>query len=109
MQAKYGDYQKDVHTPGFLSSDRLLPDRVMQQHKLSRDEWEDRISTWYTEHRGMLREGIYHCQADINHRDTNFGRSSILPLQLLDFMIDIIFRCNDGVSQNSPRSGDVWR
>merc|ERR1711899_722588 len=56
VQAKYGDYQKDVHTPGFLSSDRLLPDRVMQQHKLSRDEWEDRISTWYTEHRGMLRE-----------------------------------------------------
>ena len=72
MQAKYGDYQKDVHTPGFLSSDRLLPDRVMQQHKLSRDEWEDRISTWYTEHRGMLREGTYHCQADINHRDTNY-------------------------------------
>jgi len=56
VQAKYGDYQKDVHTPGFLSSDRLLPDRVMQQHKLSRDEWEDRISTWYTEHIGMLRE-----------------------------------------------------
>ena len=57
VQAKYGDYQKEVHTPGFLSSDRLLPDRVMQQHKLSRDEWEDRISTWYTEHIGMLREG----------------------------------------------------
>jgi len=56
VQAKYGDYQRDVHTPGFLSSDRLLPERVMQQHKLSRDEWEDRISTWYMEHRGMLRE-----------------------------------------------------
>merc|ERR1712168_914824 len=56
VQAKYGDYQRDVHTPGFLSSDRLLPERVMQQHKLSRDEGEDRISTWYMEHRGMLRE-----------------------------------------------------
>lgn len=56
VQAKYGDYQRSVHTPGFLSSDRLLPDRVMQQHKLSREEWEDRISTWYMEHRGMLRE-----------------------------------------------------
>ena len=42
VQAKYGDYQREVHTPGFLSSDRLLPERVMQQHKLSRDEWEDR-------------------------------------------------------------------
>merc|ERR1711899_362750 len=56
VQAKYGDYQREVHTPGFLSSDRLLPERVMQQHRLSRDEWEDRISTWYMEHRGMLRE-----------------------------------------------------
>merc|ERR1711962_416241 len=28
----------------------------MQQHKLSRDEWEERIITWYHEHKGMLRE-----------------------------------------------------
>merc|ERR1712110_1280501 len=56
VQAKYGDYQKDVHTPGFLASDRLLPERVMQQHRLSREEWEERITNWYMEHRGMLRE-----------------------------------------------------
>lgn len=56
VQAKYGDYQKDIHTPGFLSNDRLLPERVMQQHKLSREEWEDRITTWFMEHRGMPRE-----------------------------------------------------
>ena len=56
VQAKYGDYQKDVHSQGFLSNDRLLPERVMQQHKLSRAEWEDRITNWYHEHRGMLRE-----------------------------------------------------
>jgi len=56
VQAKYGDYQKDVHSPGFLSNDRLLPERVMQQHRLSREEWEERITNWYMEHRGMLRE-----------------------------------------------------
>merc|ERR1719451_3005 len=28
----------------------------MQQHRLSRDEWEERITNWYMEHRGMLRE-----------------------------------------------------
>merc|ERR1712168_594270 len=56
VQAKYGDYQKDVHSPGFLANDRLLPERVMQQHKLSREEWEERITNWYGEHRGMLRE-----------------------------------------------------
>jgi len=56
VQAKYGDYQKDLHQTGFLSNDRLLPERVMQQHKLSREEWEERITNWYGEHRGMLRE-----------------------------------------------------
>merc|ERR1712024_10842 len=56
VQAKYGDYQKDVHTPGFLANDRLLPERVMAQHRLSREEWEERISNWYMEHRGMMRE-----------------------------------------------------
>lgn len=56
VQAKYGDYQKDVHTPGFLANDRLLPERVMQQHKLSREEWEERITNWYMEHKEMLRE-----------------------------------------------------
>lgn len=56
VQAKYGDYTKDVHAPGFLSNDRLLPERVMHQHRLSREEWEERITNWYMEHRGMLRE-----------------------------------------------------
>ena len=28
----------------------------MDQHKLTREEWEDRITNWYKEHRGMLRE-----------------------------------------------------
>ena len=46
VQAKYGDYQKDVHSTGFLASDRLLPERVMQQHRLSREEWEERITNW---------------------------------------------------------------
>ncbi|XP_043221515.1 moesin/ezrin/radixin homolog 1-like isoform X2 [Amphibalanus amphitrite] len=74
VQAKYGDYQDEQHEKGFLSNDRLLPQsadppdlpswererllscRVMDQHKLTREEWEDRITNWYKEHRGMLRE-----------------------------------------------------
>ena len=27
----------------------------MDQHNLSRDQWEERISTWHAEHGGMLR------------------------------------------------------
>uniref|UniRef100_A0A8C2YXQ2 Radixin n=1 Tax=Cyclopterus lumpus TaxID=8103 RepID=A0A8C2YXQ2_CYCLU len=56
VQAKYGDYNKDAHKPGYLTHDRLLPQRVLEQHKLTKEQWEDRIQTWHEEHRGMLRE-----------------------------------------------------
>lgn len=56
VQAKFGDYNKELHKPGYLSSERLIPQRVMDQHKLSRDQWEDRIQVWHAEHRGMLKD-----------------------------------------------------
>merc|ERR1712066_297501 len=43
-QAKYGD----------LGTDN--PQRGYDQHKLSKEQWEDRIKSWYGEHKGMLRE-----------------------------------------------------
>ncbi|XP_009969620.1 ezrin isoform X2 [Tyto alba] len=30
--------------------------RVMDQHKLSREQWEERIQVWHAEHSGMLKE-----------------------------------------------------
>lgn len=56
VQAKYADFNKEVHKSGYLASDRLLPQRVLEQHKLTKEQWEDRIQTWHEEHRGMLRE-----------------------------------------------------
>eukprot|EP00096_Caligus_rogercresseyi_P015412 TRINITY_DN784_c0_g2_i4.p1 TRINITY_DN784_c0_g2~~TRINITY_DN784_c0_g2_i4.p1 ORF type:complete len:505 (-),score=222.48 TRINITY_DN784_c0_g2_i4:311-1825(-) len=56
VQVKYGDYQKDIHVSGFLTTDRLLPERVTQQHRINREEWEKRITEWYSEHKGMMRE-----------------------------------------------------
>ncbi|KAM7395214.1 hypothetical protein PAMA_006801 [Pampus argenteus] len=56
VQAKFGDYNKEVHRAGYLVSERLLPHRVMEQHKLSREQWEERIQVWHEEHRGMLKE-----------------------------------------------------
>ncbi|XP_078699310.1 radixin-like isoform X5 [Branchiostoma floridae x Branchiostoma belcheri] len=56
VQAKYGDHSRDVHKPGFLANDRLLPQRVIDQHKMTREQWEERITNWYAEHNGMLRE-----------------------------------------------------
>ncbi|ESO87250.1 hypothetical protein LOTGIDRAFT_107124, partial [Lottia gigantea] len=55
-QAKYGDYNPESQPSGFLSNDRILPERVYEQHKLSKEQWEERIKTWYAEHKGMLKE-----------------------------------------------------
>lgn len=56
VQSRHGDYDKSLHLPGYLANDRLLPQRVMDQHKMSKDEWEQNITTWWQEHKGMLRE-----------------------------------------------------
>ncbi|XP_074547936.1 ezrin a [Halichoeres trimaculatus] len=56
IQAKYGDYNKSDHHRGYLTSERLLPKRVMDQHKLTKDQWEERIQVWHEEHRYMLKE-----------------------------------------------------
>jgi len=53
-QAKHGDHSKELHPN--LASDRILPQRVMDQHNMSRDEWEERILNWWKEHKGMMRE-----------------------------------------------------
>ena len=55
VQAKYGDHTSELTKSGFLANDRILPQRVMDQHRITRDEWEERIITWYNEHKGMLR------------------------------------------------------
>lgn len=56
VQAKYGDYVPDIHKPGCLAQDRILPQRVIDQHKLSKTQWEERITNWWKEHKNMLRE-----------------------------------------------------
>ncbi|VDN50200.1 unnamed protein product [Dracunculus medinensis] len=56
MQAKYGDYMADTHKTGCLTSDRLLPQRVIGQFKLSAEEWENRIMVWWADHKNMNRE-----------------------------------------------------
>lgn len=56
MQAKYGDYSADTHKPGCLTSDRLLPQRVIKQFKLSPEEWEKRIMVWWADHKNTNRE-----------------------------------------------------
>lgn len=43
-------------TPPWLKSYPLrCLHRVLEQHKLSKEQWEDRIQTWHEEHKDMLR------------------------------------------------------
>ncbi|KAL8575368.1 hypothetical protein ACOMHN_048661 [Nucella lapillus] len=51
-QVKYSDF----NTKEKVSNDRVLPQRVYDQHKLSKEQWEERIASWWEEHKGMLRE-----------------------------------------------------
>ncbi|XP_041930015.1 moesin b [Alosa pseudoharengus] len=56
VQTKYADYNKDYHIPGYLCRDKLLPQRVLEQHKLTKEQWEERIMVWHRQHKGVLRE-----------------------------------------------------
>jgi len=56
VQAKFGDYNREIHKPGCLSKERLLPQRVLEQHKMTPEQWEERIINWWMEHKSMLRE-----------------------------------------------------
>lgn len=56
VQVKYGDYSADAHPKGFLLNDRLLPERVHTQHQMTKEQWEERIMSWWGEHKDMLRE-----------------------------------------------------
>jgi len=55
-QAKYGPFNSEVHSSRYLGNDRLLPDKVAEQHRLSREDWETRISQWHKEHGDLPRD-----------------------------------------------------
>nr|XP_046202711.1 NF2, moesin-ezrin-radixin like (MERLIN) tumor suppressor a [Oncorhynchus gorbuscha] len=56
VQAKYGDYDPNVHKLGFLAKEELLPKRVINLYQMTAEMWEERITSCYAEHRGRTRE-----------------------------------------------------
>ncbi|KAE8625038.1 hypothetical protein XENTR_v10006138 [Xenopus tropicalis] len=59
---QYGDYNPNIHQPGFLSKDELLPQRVLQQYQMTSEMWQEKITAWYAEHRGTDRD-----EAEMNY------------------------------------------
>uniref|UniRef100_A0A8C3AKD1 NF2, moesin-ezrin-radixin like (MERLIN) tumor suppressor n=1 Tax=Cyclopterus lumpus TaxID=8103 RepID=A0A8C3AKD1_CYCLU len=49
-------YNPDVHKPGFLSEEELLPERVINLYQMTAEMWEERITACYAEHRGRTRD-----------------------------------------------------
>uniref|UniRef100_A0A672LA34 Radixin-like n=1 Tax=Sinocyclocheilus grahami TaxID=75366 RepID=A0A672LA34_SINGR len=47
VQMKYSDYNNEYHVPGYICRDKLLPQRVLEQHKLTKEQWEERIQVWH--------------------------------------------------------------
>ena len=43
VQAKFLDYDPDEHVSGYLANEKLLPQAVVDQHKLSIEEWEEKV------------------------------------------------------------------
>ncbi len=43
VQTKFGDYDSEKHLSGYLANDKLLPAKILSQHKLSIQEWEEKV------------------------------------------------------------------
>ena len=55
-QAKYSNHEAEVHADGYLANDRILPESVVNGHKLSRADWEGKIAQFHSKHRGLSRD-----------------------------------------------------
>ncbi|PAA49814.1 hypothetical protein BOX15_Mlig010337g3, partial [Macrostomum lignano] len=57
-QVKFGDYNPEVHTAGFLSREKTfpIPVHVLEKHSLTKGDWEEKIVNWYKEMRGRMKE-----------------------------------------------------
>jgi len=56
VQSKFSVFSEDKYKQGYLSGEKLLPQRVYEQHTMTKHQWEERIQTWHAEHGSMTRE-----------------------------------------------------
>nr|CAB3266035.1 merlin-like [Phallusia mammillata] len=57
IQAKFGDYDPDVHKPGFLVDEISLPQYVQNEFQtMTGSMWEEQISNCYAQHHGLTRD-----------------------------------------------------
>lgn len=92
---------KDWKLTVFSLCNWLFSTRVLEQHKLNKDEWEERIKVWHEEHKRMLRYSLW-------QEEFIYFQSHNLELLLCWFNPSTSQRrCYGGVPEDSPGSGDV--
>ncbi|KAG8122834.1 hypothetical protein E2320_018337 [Naja naja] len=86
VQAKYGDYDPNLHKPGFLAPEELLPKRVLRQYQMTPDMWEERITACYAGHQGMARY-----EAEMNYlkiaQDLEMYGVNYFPIAIMQLFI----------------------
>ncbi|KAK6028253.1 Ezrin/radixin/moesin family protein [Ostertagia ostertagi] len=97
MQAKYGDYQPETHKPGCLTADRLLLTSA-GQFKMSSDEWEKRIMTWWADHKGTSREQAMAEYLKLAQDLEMYGVNRLFYLQVKDAILSDEVYCSPETS-----------
>jgi len=55
-QIKHGNHDGIEQKDTYLANDKILPESVVTGHKLSREEWENKISIFHAKHKNMTKE-----------------------------------------------------
>ncbi|TRY71069.1 hypothetical protein TCAL_12631 [Tigriopus californicus] len=56
VQAKYDDFDAEKHPPGYLANERILCQKIIDQHDRSKRDWEDVVSEFHKKNRGMFAD-----------------------------------------------------
>lgn len=54
VQAKFDDFDEEKHKPGYLANERVLCQKILDQHDRTLEEWEKTVSDFHKQNRGMF-------------------------------------------------------
>jgi len=87
----------------------LIPSsRVLEQHKLTKEQWEDRIRVWHEQHKGMIRYNPYYPFIKLKTTSKLCPEPKISCLSMFNTALSLQRRCNDRILEDLSGSGDVW-
>lgn len=87
----------------------LIPSsRVLEQHKLTKEQWEDRIRVWHEQHKRMIRYNPYDPFIKLKTTSQLCPEPKTGCLSIVSTGLSLQRGCNDRILEDFPGSGDVW-